>query len=264
MSPPNESQSLIWGLQILKCFTAARPVLGIADIADDLGMSRSTAHRYVITFVALGYLEQGASRKYRLGLRAIDLGLSALDATGMREQAHPYLDDLCRGSGYTASLAVLNDTEIVYVDRVRSSRHGRDNVNLDLSRGSRLPAYCTAAGKVLLAHLPEDERQERIARIGDFIKYGPNTIASESKLYQELEKVPEAGLAVSNEELAPGLRAIGAPVCGEAGEVVAALGMVASSSMISEKDLIDAVGSHLVSTAGRISAGLGYRPEGER
>ena len=84
---PRFSQSLERGLAILSCFTPARPVLGIADIADHLGMSRSTTHRYVITLVALGYLEQGASRKYRLGLRVTDLGMSALLSTGLREHS---------------------------------------------------------------------------------------------------------------------------------------------------------------------------------
>ena len=84
-------------------------MLGIADIADELGMSRSTTHRYVITLVALGYLEQGASRKYRLGLRVTDLGMSALNSTGLREHAHPYLEELRQRTSYTASLGVLDD-----------------------------------------------------------------------------------------------------------------------------------------------------------
>jgi IclR family transcriptional regulator, pca regulon regulatory protein len=88
---PRYSQSLERGLAILSCFTPKRPVLGIADIADELGMSRSTTHRYVITLLALGYLEQGASRKYRLGLRVTDLGMSAMNSTGLSEHAHPYL-----------------------------------------------------------------------------------------------------------------------------------------------------------------------------
>ena len=91
---PRYSQSLERGLAILGCFTPERPVLGIADIADELGMSRSTTHRYVITLVALGFLEQGASRKYRLGLRVTDLGMSALNSTGLREHARPYLEEL--------------------------------------------------------------------------------------------------------------------------------------------------------------------------
>src|ERR1700730_16258132 len=116
---PRYSQSLERGLAILSTFTAKRPILGIADIADELGMSRSTTHRYVITLVALGYLEQGASRKYRLGLRVTDLGMSAINATGLREHAHPYLEELRQRSSYSASLAVLDGTDIVVVDRVR-------------------------------------------------------------------------------------------------------------------------------------------------
>ena len=100
-------------------------MLGIADIADELGMSRSTTHRYVITLVALGYLEQGASRKYRLGLRVTDLGMSALNSTGLREHSRPYLEELRQRTSYTVNLAVLDGPEILYVDRARSFRRGQ-------------------------------------------------------------------------------------------------------------------------------------------
>jgi IclR family pca regulon transcriptional regulator len=93
------SQSLERGLAILGCFRPVCPVLGIADIADHLGMSRSTTHRYVITLVALGFLEQGASRKYRLGLRVTDLGMSALNSTGLPEHSRPYLRSCVSGAG---------------------------------------------------------------------------------------------------------------------------------------------------------------------
>src|SRR5947209_16241916 len=135
---PRYSQSLERGLAILGCFTPSRPVLGIADIADELGMSRSTTHRYVITLVALGYLEQGASRKYRLGLRVTDLGMSALNATGLREHAHPYLEELRQRSSYTASLAVLDGSDVLYVDRARSYGRRRRGGDLDVHPGTRL------------------------------------------------------------------------------------------------------------------------------
>src|ERR1700691_3901902 len=126
---PRYSQSLERGLAILGCFTPTRPVLGIADIADDLGMSRSTTHRYVITLLALGYLEQGASRKYRLGLRVTDLGMSALNSTGLREHARPYLEELRQRTSYTVNLSVLDGPEILYVDLVRSFRRGQGGVD---------------------------------------------------------------------------------------------------------------------------------------
>jgi IclR family pca regulon transcriptional regulator len=260
---PRYSQSLERGLAILGCFTPARPVLGIADIADDLGMSRSTTHRYVITLVALGYLEQGASRKYRLGLRVTDLGMSALNSTGLREHARPYLEELRQRTSYTASLAVLDGPEILYVDRAPSFRRGRGSAGPDLQPGSRLPAYCTAMGKLLLANLPDGEQRELIAEIKP-TKRGPNTITAKRALREELEQILDAGFAVNDQELAKDLIAIAAPVRNEAREVVAAAGLAASSSTIALEEMVDALGPHLVSTADRISARLGYRRDDER
>lgn len=260
---PRYSQSLERGLAILGCFTPKRPVLGIADIADDLGMSRSTTHRYVITLVALGYLEQGASRKYRLGLRVTDLGMSALNSTGLREHAHPYLEELRQRSTYTTSLGVLDGTDVLYVDRVRSFRRGQSSIDLNLHTGSRMPAYCTAMGKLLLANLPESEQRELIASM-KLTKHGPNTITSKKALREELDDVLAAGFAVDDQELAPELYAIAAPVRNEARDVVAAVNLAAHSSMISLEELVDALGPHLISTADRISARLGYRRDDEQ
>ncbi len=132
---PRYSQSLERGLAILCCFTPARPVMGIADIADALDMSRSTTHRYVITLVALGYLEQGASRKYRLGLRVTDLGMSVLSSTGLREHSHSYLEELRQRTSYTSNLSVLDGEDIVYIDRARSFRRGQSRIDLGLHPG---------------------------------------------------------------------------------------------------------------------------------
>ena len=260
---PRYSQSLERGLAILGCFTPKRPVLGIADIAAGLGMSRSTTHRYVITLVALGYLEQGASRKYRLGLRVTDLGMSALNSTGLREHAHPYLEELRQRTSYTTNLGVLDGTDVLYVDRVRSFRRGQGKIDLDLHTGSRLPAYCTAMGKLLLANLPESEQRELIAEM-KLTKRGPNTITSKKALRDELDEIQSAGFAVDDQELAPELYAIAAPVRNEARDVVAAVNLAAHSSMISLEELVDALGPHLVSTADRISARLGYRRDDEK
>ncbi len=260
---PRYSQSLERGLAILGCFTPKRPVLGIADIADELGMSRSTTHRYVITLVALGYLEQGASRKYRLGLRVTDLGMSALNSTGLREHAHPYLEELRQRTSYTTSLGVLDGTEVLYVDRVRSVRRGQSRIDLDLHTGSRVPAYCTSMGKLLLANLPEPEQRDVIAQM-KLTKRGPNTITGKKALRDELDEIQSAGFAVDDQELAPELYAIAAPVRNEARDVVAAVNLAAHSSMISLEELVNALGPHLVSTADRISARLGYRRDDEQ
>ncbi|MBA3807307.1 MAG: IclR family transcriptional regulator [Solirubrobacterales bacterium] len=255
---PRYSQSLARGLAILGCFTPAQPVLGISDIADELGMSRSTTHRYVTTLVALGYLEQDAQRKYRLGLRVTDLGMSALNSMGLREHAHPYLKELRERTSYTVSLAVLDGTEILYVDRAKSFRREQSKIELDPNPGSRLPAHCTAMGKILLAFLPESEQRERIAQM-TLAKKAPNTITSKSALTVELEQVREEAFAVNDQELLAELYAIAAPVRDHAHETVAALSLSAHSSMISLEGLVDALGPHLIATADRISQRLGYR-----
>jgi IclR family transcriptional regulator, pca regulon regulatory protein len=260
---PRYSQSLERGLAILGCFTPAKPVLGIADIADELGMSRSTTHRYVITLVALGFLEQGASRKYRLGLRVTDLGMSALNSTGLREHARPYLEELRQRSSYTTSVGVLDGTEVLYVDRARSFRRGQGQIDMGLQPGSRVPAYCTAIGKMLLAHLPESQQRDVLAEIKPS-KHGPNTIVAKKALRSELEQIRDAGFAVDDEEFAPGLYAIAAPIRNEGRDVVAAVNLAAHSSMIALEELVDALGPHLVSTADRISARLGYRRDDEK
>jgi IclR family transcriptional regulator, pca regulon regulatory protein len=260
---PRYSQSLERGLAILSCFTPKRPVLGIADIADELGMSRSTTHRYVITLLALGYLEQGASRKYRLGLRVTDLGMSALNSTGLRQHAHPYLEELRQRSSYTVSLGVLDGPEILYVDRVRSFRPGQGQANGDVTTGSRLPAHATAMGKLLLANLPEADQRELIASM-KLTKSAPNTITGKKALSEELEEVLEANFAVDDEELARESYSIAAPVRNERRDVVAAVEIAAPSSLISLGELVDALGPHLITTADRISARLGYRRDDEQ
>ena len=259
---PRYSQSLERGLAILGCFTPKRPVLGIADIADELGMSRSTTHRYVITLVALGYLEQGASRKYRLGLRVTDLGMSALNSTGLREHAHPYLEELRQRTSYTTSLAVLDGTEILYIDRVQSYRRGQNTTSLDLHAGSRLPAHATALGKLLLAELPDPQQRQLVAEM-KLTKHAPNTITSKKALREELEDIHTAGFAVNDQELTPELYAIAAPIHNDTRETVAAVNLTANTNIITLEELVDALGPHLTTTAHRISARLGYRRNDE-
>lgn len=257
LTEPRFSQSLERGLAVLGCFTPQTPVLGIAEIADTLSMSRSTTHRYVVTLLELGYLEQGTSRKYRLGLRVTDLGLSALNATGLREHAHPLLEELRQRLSYSASLAVLDGPEIVYVDRVRSLLRGSE-ADLGPQPGSRLPAGCTAMGKILVAGLPEPEYMQALGEV-QLGKRAPNTIRSRRELSAELARVREAGMAVEDEEREAGLVAIAAPVRDQSGQTVAAIDISAPAAAIGAEELMDALGPHVLTTADRVSARLGYR-----
>jgi IclR family pca regulon transcriptional regulator len=256
---PRYSQSLERGLAILAIFTPERQVLGIAEVADELGMQRSTTHRYMSTLVVLGYLEQDQSRKYRLGLRVTDLGMSALNSTDLREHARPYLAELSRLS-YPISLAVLDGPEIVCVDRVHCPRSWQ-MVDRGPPPGSRLPVYCTAMGKLLLAHLPKETQDQVIGEM-TLKRRTSHTITSKEVLREELEEIREGGFAVNDQELEAERHAIAVAVRSET-EVVAALSMTAHVSMIGLDELMDALGPHLLTAADRISARLGYRREDE-
>jgi IclR family transcriptional regulator, pca regulon regulatory protein len=263
MREPRYSQSLERGLAILSCYTPERPLLGIAELADELDMSRSTTHRYVITLVALGYLEQGAGRKYRLGLGVTALGMAALSSTSLSEHARPYIEELSRRSQYAVGLAVLDGPEILYVDRVTSNRRVQHPIDLRLAAGSRLPVHCTAMGKLLMAQLPEREQRKLMAEL-TLGRRGPKTITRKGELRKELERAFAAGLAVNDEELAADLCAVAVPVRSVSREAVAAVSMAAHTSMISLERLVDELSPHLIATADSISARLGYRRADER
>src|SRR5215471_138749 len=206
------SQSLERGLALLSAFTSTRPLIGVSDLAREVGLSRSSAHRYIATLAALGYLEQDRpTRKYRLGPRVLDLGFSAINSMELRQIALPDLQQLSDATGHTVNMAILDGLDIVYVERCRSAQAGQRDIDLNLHVGARLPAYCTSLGKVLLAYLPADEQAELVSRI-DFTRRGPNTLTSRTSLKAELERVRQSGFAINNEELAYGLRSIAAPV----------------------------------------------------
>jgi IclR family transcriptional regulator, pca regulon regulatory protein len=254
------SQSLERGLAILASFTSGRPLIGTSELSRTLGLSRSTTHRYIATLTRLDYLHQDAeTRKYRLGPRVLDLGFSAINSMDAREISAPYLRQLSDDTGCTVNLAILDGPDVVYIERYRASRLGQREIDLDIHVGSRLPAYCTALGKAMLAFLPDQERAEIVGRI-EFAKLGPNTVANRSGLLVALELVRREGYAVNNEELAFGLRSIAAPLRGHDGAVVAAINLAVHRTMVSMDDLVLRLSPVLKRTAAEISARMGYRP----
>jgi len=253
------SQSLERGLGILAAFTPTQPSLGVSELAREVGLSRSTTHRYMSTLTRLGYLQQdAASRRYRLGPRVLDLGFSAINSMELRVISSPYLQRLSDETGFTVNMAILDGTDILYVERCRSSRAGQREIDLNLHVGSRLPAYCTSMGKVLLAYLAPKRRAALLDGL-PLGKRGPNTLTSRKALEAELAAIRQRGLALNNEELAYGLRSIAAPVRGPGGDVVAAINLAVHSSMVSMRDLVARLGASLQRTAAEISNQVGYR-----
>jgi IclR family transcriptional regulator, pca regulon regulatory protein len=255
------SQSLERGLAVLSAFRSGRPLLGVSELGREVGLSRSTAHRYVATLATLGYLQQDdATKKYRLGPRVLDLGFSAIHSMELREISAPHLQRLSDETGYTVNMAILDGTDIVYVERCRSARVGQRAIDLNLHIGSRLPAYCTSMGKILLAYLADSERE---AILDELVlrQRGPNTLTQRKALLSELQHVRQTGLAINNEELAYGLRSIAAPVLSQSGATAAAINLAVHSSMITMAELVKRLGRPLKRTAAEISAHIGYRPD---
>jgi IclR family pca regulon transcriptional regulator len=260
--PSGYSQSLERGLAILSALASGPPLLGISDLARTVGLTRSTAHRYVATLTRLGYLDQDpATRKYRLGPRVLDLGFSAINSMELREIAAPHLRQLSDETGHTVNMGILDGVDIVYIERCRSSQQGQREIDLDLHVGSRLPAYCTSLGKVLLAFLPKDLQREALSRI-EFTKRGPNTLTGKTTLSAELARVREKGIAVNNEELAYGLRSIAVPVRSQSGDAVAAINLAVHRSLMSMEDLVRRLSPALERTAAQVSMRLGHRHDG--
>jgi IclR family transcriptional regulator, pca regulon regulatory protein len=256
---PAGSQSLERGLAILSTFRSAQPLLGVSDLSRQVGLSRSTTHRYVSTLAALGYLQQDTdTRKYRLGPRVLDLGFSAINSMELRHVSAPHLQQLSEATGHTVNMAVLDGADIVYIERCRSTRATRE-IDLNLHVGSRLPAYCTSMGKVLLAGLPEAELGEVLDQV-QFQQRGPNTLIERKALVDALAAVRDAGIAVNNEELAYGLRSIAVPVRDRSGVVAAAINLAVHRSLVSMEDLVIRLSPALKRTADEISARIGYRP----
>jgi IclR family pca regulon transcriptional regulator len=219
------SQALERGLAILSVVAAQRGPLGIAELGRSTDLSKSTVHRYVATLVRLGYLEQDEpSRKYKLGQHALELGYAAIGSHDIAQAAAKPLQALADETGYTVNLAVLDGADIVYIDRRKPTNRSASRLELGTQVGTRLPAYCTSMGKVLLAY-SDPGRVRAILDRTDLARRGPKTITAREALLSNLAEVARTGIGINDEELAPGLRSIAAPVRDRSGQVVAAMNL---------------------------------------
>jgi IclR family transcriptional regulator, pca regulon regulatory protein len=248
------SQSLERGLAMLSAFTPDRPALGISELARKLELTRSTTHRYAATLATLGYLQQEYStRKYRLGPRVLDLGFSTLGSMELREIAGPYLRRLTDATGHTSNLAIRDDTDVILIDRVRGRPGRYHQLEFSLHVGSRLPSYCSATGKALLAYLPDSDLDQLLDRM-DLVQRGPRTVTSKTALLAELERVRHTGVAVNDEELESALRSIAVPVRSRSGAVVAAINVAIPWSPVAITELASQYATTLKTTAKQIAA----------
>jgi IclR family pca regulon transcriptional regulator len=210
-------QSLERGLAVIRAFTRERPQLTLTDAAAATGLTRATARRFLMTLASLGYATTDG-KQWRLTARVLDLGHSYLASLGLPEIVVDHLDRVAQAVHESASAAVLDGDDIVYVARVES----RKIMRVQITVGTRFPAYVTSMGRVLLADL-DSSAAERILRASDRRSLTTHTTTEVSELMFELSRVREAGFSLVDQELEMGLRSLAVPVRDVSGRVVAAI-----------------------------------------
>lgn len=205
------------GLRVIEAFGEATPRLSITDVSNSTGLERATARRCLLTLSELGYAHYDG-KFFTLTSRVLRLGHSYLSATPLPRIVQPFLDRLSEATGESASVSVLDGNEVVYVARAAQRRV----MSINLSPGSRLPAYCASMGRVLLAALP-GQQARNILEATDLKANTPHTLTNIEELLNELQHVREQGYAIVDQELEMGLRSIAIPLMGANGLTVAAL-----------------------------------------
>ncbi|MFF0739791.1 IclR family transcriptional regulator C-terminal domain-containing protein [Streptomyces sp. NPDC004111] len=217
-------ESLARGLTVLTAFGEGAPALTLSAVAQACGLARATARRALITFAHLGYVESDGGL-FRPTPRVLGLGFPPLSRRTLPEIAEPHLADLSRRVHDSASLSVLTGGEIQYTARIATSRV----MNVNITVGTRFPAYATSMGRVLLADLPAPVRAERLAATPPRA-LTRHTVTSEPELTALLERVREEGFALTDGELEEGLRSVAVPVRDRTGRAVAAVNIAMHTS----------------------------------
>jgi IclR family pca regulon transcriptional regulator len=217
-------QSLERGLAVIRAFDAEHRELGLSEVARAAGLTRAAARRFLLTLAELGYVSS-ADGKFSLTPRVLELGYAYLSGLTLPEVAEPHMEELVARVNESSSISVLDGIEIVYVVRVPTRRI----MSITLSVGTRLPAYATSMGRVLIASLADDELERRLARI-DVRPLSPYTVKDVDALRVVLAKVRKQGYAATDQELEEGLRSLAVPIHDVSGEVIAALNVSVHAS----------------------------------
>jgi IclR family transcriptional regulator, pca regulon regulatory protein len=214
------------GLKVIEAFGETRPRLTIAAAAKLTDLDRATVRRCLLTLAELGYADYDG-KFFTLTPKVLRLGHAYLSATPLPLLIQPYLDQLSVKSGQSASASVLDGTDVVYIARASQKRV----MSINLSPGSRLPAYCASMGRVLLAALPEAEARNILDR-SDLKVNTPLTKTDPDALMEELRRVRAEGYAVIDQELELGLCSIAVPVENDRSRVVAAINIGAPAVQV--------------------------------
>ena len=235
---PGTLEALVRGMTVMTAFTRGRSELTIADAARATGLARATVRRAMITFEHLGHVTRHDGR-YRLAASVLDLGFPVLARMSLAQIAQPHLEELSARTRHSTSLAVLDgDREIMYVARAATPAR---LTTVHLHVGTRLPAYATSLGRVLLA-AQTDERSTSALREARRMQLTARTVTGIDELISILRDVREAGYAIVDEELEIGLRSIAVPVRGHDGTTLAAVNL---AMHVDDRTGRDAAAAHL-------------------
>ncbi|MBI9107459.1 MAG: IclR family transcriptional regulator [Spirochaetales bacterium] len=216
--------------------------LTASQIIEMTDIHRSTTYRLLGTLIQLGYIRKDdASSMYSLSPKILTLASSVQEARDIKDIARPFIDELHKKTLETIHLAVLDNDELVYLDKRESNRNLR--VVMNSKTGSHAPLYCTGIGKVLLSGMSDGQLHDYIKTVR-FIKYTENTIAGIQELLSEIDEIRQQGYAEDREEHEEGVYCVASPVISSAGETIAAFSVSLPSVRRTEElrlEIIEAV-----------------------
>jgi IclR family pca regulon transcriptional regulator len=252
MSRVDFVQSLERGLAVIRSFDAEHPQLTLSEVAARTGLTRATARRLLLTLGELGYVSADG-RRFSLTPRVLDIGYAYLSSLNVQQIAQPYLEALSERVHESVSVTVLDGADVVYVARVPTKRI----MTISLGLGSRLPAYCTSMGRVLLAEVPPEDLG---AALPDRLEqHTDNTVTSVADLAVVLKQVRAQGWALVDQELEMGLRSVAAPLRDSSGRAVAAMNISTQVARTPVEQIHEDLVPELVATAAQISEALAKR-----
>lgn len=243
-------QSLARGLEVIRTFSRYKPRMTLSEVAQQTGLTRAAARRFLLTLVRENYAETDG-KHFSLRPKVLDLGFSYLSALPMWEVAQPIMRDVVNSLQESCSLAVLDGLDIVYVARVPTERV----MTIGLAIGSRLPAFCTSMGRTLLAGLPPRELAVYYDRV-KLERRTPQTVANMVALKDAVEASRRQGYTLIDQELEMGLRSIAVPVRNRRSEVIAALNVGTQAGRTSADTMKTRFLPVLIDAAERIAASL--------
>jgi IclR family pca regulon transcriptional regulator len=247
--------TLARGLHVLSLVAAAGEGIGVTELAKRAELDKGTTHRLATKLVELGYLQRDDEGRFGLGLHVLDLGFSYLASLDLRTQALPEMRRLHEAYDGSITLAILDGTDIVYVERI--SPKGLQ-ASMPVGIGARLPVYCTAMGKIIVAMMEPAARTALLDRI-TFRKFTERTIASRAAFEADLDLTRERGFGMTDQEMIDGLRAVAGVIYDRHGFPVAAISVALPSAACDLAALVDAVGPRIRDSAAAVSSHLRSR-----